>query len=116
VDRAFSHAVLAAAALLVLCGCTKTSIGYVPTHCLHPAPHAVADGAQAILSARTAWYCIHPKEDQLSEQYWLHNFAVGRKGEDWEVITILPEGYVGYMISVRLSARDASVSDVQLTQ
>jgi hypothetical protein len=115
-DRAFSHAVLAAAALLVLCGCTKTGIGYVPTRCLHPAPHAVADSTQAILSARTAWYCMHPKEEKDSEQVWLRTFAAGRKGGDWEVITMLPEGYVGYMIYVRLSARDASVSDVQLTQ
>ena len=105
--------------VLFLClfgACTITSQGLTPNYCLRPVHHAIANRQQAILAARSAWYCIHPYERQATEQGWLNGFVASRKGDRWVVITQLPEGYVGPMIEMKLAAGDGRVLDVQFSQ
>jgi len=103
--------------VLFLClfdACTGIgTVGYVPTSCLRSV-HAIVDERQAILRARTAWYCIHPYEAQTSEQDWLKNFEAARRGRDWKVGPVLPPGYAGGGINVLLAA-DGRVLDVFMT-
>jgi hypothetical protein len=102
--------------LLLLCGCMKTSNGYIWAYCAHPRPHPVTTKRQAILAAREIWVCVHPHDEWEDEKIWPVNFIAERTGDVWYVANPLPEGYVGPTITVQLSAKDASLVDLNFTQ
>ena len=75
--------VLVVGAVLVffpsLRGYQKTSMQLVPIRCANPPAHAILNEKQAILAARSIWYCAHPNYDQTSdetnEHAWLRDFT-----------------------------------------
>ena len=109
-------AVILTIGVLLLGGCTRTSMGLVPYYCAHPRTHPVLSRREAILRARKVWYCIEWNEKKASEEAWLANFAATRTANSWDVVTMMPDGYVGPMIFVSLSASDGSVIDVRFSQ
>jgi hypothetical protein len=100
--------------LCLFSACTRTSVGLVPSYCLRPEHRAVTTEQQAILAARSAWYCIHSRDEQESEQAWLKDFAAARQGPNWDVTTRRPEG--GPIVAVQLAAADGRVLDVKISQ
>ena len=67
-----------------LLGYQRTTSGeWVPVRCAHLVAHRVTNRREAILAARTIWYCTHAEIRNTSEQSWLDHFDAYRgKGAD----------------------------------
>jgi|HubBroStandDraft_5_1064220.scaffolds.fasta_scaffold21143_2 hypothetical protein len=102
--------------LLLLCGCVKTSYGYIPASCAHYNPHFIANERQAVLAALAVWNCISRREKPDAEKRWLDHFGAVRKDGIWHVFPIIPEGYAGGGANIFLREKDASLVDIWVTQ
>src|SRR5581483_10692856 len=107
--------VVVAISIACCSGCSRTSMGPVPSVCLRPTG-AVKDARQAILRARVGWYCARPVWHTPSESEWLANYIASTRDQVWSVSANIPSGFVGGGPVVEIAAGDGRILDMYQTQ
>jgi hypothetical protein len=104
------------ACVVLVYGCRPTDYGLVPSYCAHPEAHAIESREQAILAARSIWYCIKPNYQRFDEENWLRNHAADVRTGTWHVWQVLPPGFARGGMEFSIHQSDGALTNLAMTQ